>query len=312
MNKELVTIENCKITKTGLKFSESLAFEEWQEIGKQLQRIHGSIQWWIGDWLNFGERKYGEMYAQAIEETGLDYSTLTTYKSVAGAFESCPRGQNLSWSAHRELASVPEEKRAGLLEKADNEKLTSREVKELVKEIKKLPTPELPSGKYKIIYADPPWQYASEQHGKEKQETVLETHYPTMPTEEICRLPIGGLAAENSVLFLWTTSPKLFEAKQVLDAWGFEYKSSMIWDKVGHNVGYYVSVRHEILLICTRGSCLPDSNKLIDSVQTIERTKHSEKPERFYEIIETMYQGKKIELFSRKSRKNWTAWGNQL
>ena len=133
-----------------------------------------------------------------------------------------------------------------------------------------------------------------------------------MPTEEICRLPIGGLAAENSVLFLWTTSPKLFEAKQVLDAWGFEYKSSMIWDKVGHNVGYYVSVRHEILLICTKGSCLPDSNKLIDSVQTIERTKHSEKPERFYEIIETMYQGKKIELFSRKSRKNWTAWGNQL
>jgi len=172
-----------------------------------------------------------------------------------------------------------------------------------------LETPPLPEGKYDVIYADPPWMYGQEQHGKEKQETVLETHYPTMPTEDICKLPIWELAADNSVLFLWTTSPKLFEAKQVIDAWGFNYKSSMVWDKVGHNVGYYVSVRHEFLLICTKGSKLPDSHKLIDSVQTIERTKHSEKPEKFYEIIEEMYQGKKIELFARVKREGWDTWG---
>lgn len=179
--------------------------------------------------------------------------------------------------------------------------------------VAKLPTPELPKGKYQVIYADPPWQYGQEQHGKEEQETVLESHYPTMPTEDICKLPVTDLVADNAVLFLWTTSPKLFEAKQVIDAWGFDYKSSMIWDKVKHNVGYYVSVRHEFLLICTKGSCLPDSNKLIDSVQTIERSnRHSEKPERFYEIIEEMYKGKKIELFSRNKRKNWEVWGNQI
>lgn len=179
-------------------------------------------------------------------------------------------------------------------------------------EPKKLPTPELPEGKYQVIYADPPWEYGQEQHSKEKQKTVLETHYPTMPTEDICALPINELAADNSVLFLWTTSPKLFEAKQVIDAWGFEYKSSMIWDKVKHNVGYYVSVRHEFLLICTKGSCLPDNPKLYDSVQTIERTEHSKKPTEFYEIIEDIYHGKKIELFSRKLRKNWSSWGNEL
>ena len=177
---------------------------------------------------------------------------------------------------------------------------------------KEKPTPELPKGKYKIIYADPPWQYATEQHGKEKQETVLETHYPTMAIEDICRLPIENLTAGNAVLFLWTTSPKLFEAKLVIDAWGFEYKSSIIWDKIKHNVGYYVSVRHEFLLICTRGSCLPDSDRLIDSVVSIERTKHSEKPDIFYEIIEKMYQGKKIELFARKKREGWDTWGNQI
>ncbi len=173
-------------------------------------------------------------------------------------------------------------------------------------------TPELPEGKYKIIYADPPWQYATEQHGKEKQETVLETHYSTMALDDICKLPVGNLVKDNAVLFLWTTSPKLFEAKSVIDAWGFEYKASIIWDKIKHNVGYYVSVRHEFLLICTKGSCLPDSNNLMDSVVSVERTEHSKKPDIFYEMIENMYQGKKIELFARKKREGWDTWGNQL
>jgi N6-adenosine-specific RNA methylase IME4 len=170
----------------------------------------------------------------------------------------------------------------------------------------------IPKGKYDIIYADPPWKYGQDQHSKEEQDTVLGTHYPSMETEDICALPINELAAENAVLFLWTTSPKLYEAKQVIDSWGFEYKASMVWDKIKHNVGYYVSVRHEFLLICTKGSRLPDSHKLHDSVVSIERTEHSKKPEVFYEIIEEMYQGKKIELFARQPRKGWESWGNQL
>ena len=175
-----------------------------------------------------------------------------------------------------------------------------------------LETPKLPEGKYQVILADPPWLYEQEQHSKEKQETVLATHYQSMPTEKICELPIKDLGLNNSVLFLWTTSPKLFECKAVIDAWGYEYKTSMVWDKVKHNVGYYVSVRHEFLLIATRGSCLPDNPKLYDSVITEERTEHSTKPEVFYEIIEDIYKGKKIELFARKPRKGWTSWGQEI
>jgi len=188
-----------------------------------------------------------------------------------------------------------------------------RQIKELNrKDIIFKKSAELPKGKYQVIYADPPWLYNQEQHSKEKQDTVLATHYPSMPTEEICNLPINDLGLDNSVLFLWTTSPKLFEAKQVIDAWGYEYKASMIWDKVKHNVGYYVSVRHEILLICTKGSCLPDNPKLHDSVITEERTEHSKKPDKFYEIIEDIYKGSKIELFARKKRDGLDSWGNQL
>ena len=95
--------------------------------------------------------------------------------------------------------------------------------------------------------------------------------------------------------------------------WDFKYKTSFVWDKIKHNFGYYNSVRHELLLVCTKGSCTPDNSKLFDSVQSIGRKAHSEKPEEFREIIDTLYtRGKKIELFSRKTVKGWDVWGNQV
>jgi len=166
-----------------------------------------------------------------------------------------------------------------------------------------------------VIYADPPWWYGTPQHGKTEQVATLGTHYPSMKTGAICDLPVGDMAADNAVLFLWATSPLLFEAKEVIDAWGFTYKASIVWDKVLHNVGHYVSVRHEFLLICTRGSCLPDSDKLHDSVVSIERTAHSAKPEQFRDIIDEMYtpvKGDRLELFARAATpKHWASWGNQ-
>jgi len=182
--------------------------------------------------------------------------------------------------------------------------------------------PPLPDGIFRVIYADPPWLYTAEQHGKGSdqyskigQDTVLATHYPSMPTEAICALPVKDIAADDAVLFIWTTSPKLFETADVIKAWGFTYKASIVWDKVKHNVGHYVSVRHEFLLIATRGSCLPDSRTLHDSVISIERTEHSVKPAYFRELIDEMYtpQGNdRIELFARGDLPDgWQGWGNE-
>jgi len=193
--------------------------------------------------------------------------------------------------------------------------MSRKEFREFVRIYKRKQTQpaSFPNGQYRVIYADPPWQYATEQHSHEQQETVLASHYPSMSLDAICELPVADLATDDAVLFLWTTSPKLFEAKAVLDAWGFDYKASIIWDKVKHNVGYYVSVRHEFLLIATRGSCLPDVPKLRDSVVTIERTEHSVKPDYFREWIDQLYpNGPRIELFARESTDGWDVWGNQL
>jgi len=138
-------------------------------------------------------------------------------------------------------------------------------------------------------------------------------HYPLMSIEELCNMPIEDITEDNAVLFIWVTSPILEESFRVINSWGFKYKTSFVWDKVKHNMGHYNSVRHEFLLVCIKGSCQPDVNKLFDSVQSIERAGHSEKPEEFRKIIDTLYTfGKRIELFARKKVDGWEYYGNEL
>ncbi len=179
--------------------------------------------------------------------------------------------------------------------------------RELASEIKPLPT-----SKYRVLYADPPWSYG-DQMVIEKYGTA-ERHYSTMTISELCQLPVRQLVDDSAVLFMWVTSPLLDECWPVIKSWGFDYKAAFVWDKVGHNWGHYNSVRHELLLICTRGSCLPDTPELTDSVQSIPKTReHSRKPEEFRQIIDRMYpNGRRVELFARgEVPQPWEAWGNE-
>ncbi len=166
---------------------------------------------------------------------------------------------------------------------------------------------------FRVIYADPAWSY------DDKQDTPqlggAAKHYDTMSIRELSELPVNKISEKDSVLFLWVTSPLLEDAFKVVSAWGFKYKTSFIWDKVKHNMGHYNSVRHEILLVCTKGSCTPDNKKLYDSVQSIERNdNHSEKPIEFLNIIDDIYNyGNKLEMFCRNIKKNnWFGWGNEI
>lgn len=163
--------------------------------------------------------------------------------------------------------------------------------------------------KYRVVYADPPWSY------NDKQNTSMlggaEKHYPTMSIDELCKIPVP--ADNNAVLFIWVTSPMLEDCFKVINAWGFKYKSSFVWDKISHNMGHYNSVRHEFLLICTKGSCTPDVQRLYDSVISVERSEHSRKPEKFREIIDTIYPaGERLEMFARTETKGWDVWGNMI
>jgi len=172
----------------------------------------------------------------------------------------------------------------------------------------------MPDGVYRVIYADPPWQYG-DARTNDAQSGSAESQYPTMPIDEICAMPVRDMAAQDSVLFLWATAPCLPEAMRVIEAWGFTYKAQFVWDKQKGFNGHYNDVRHELLLIATRGSCVPAVDTLDPSVIAEKRTKHSKKPDRFYELIERLYplgDSTHVELFARRSRDGWQSWGNQV
>ncbi|MBA7537736.1 hypothetical protein ES705_30005 [subsurface metagenome] len=569
-----------KTTFVGIEIIRASTLNEWQNYGEILKRIDEAKQWAIGDWLVDGKRHYGDgLYKRAEEILGYKYQTLAKAKRLAELFEIKRRRLNLSFDHHYEVASLkktyrPEtgkwkasdepdiDKIQEFLKRAEEEKLSVRELRDIVSQFKANQQREIELAnepeKYRIVLADPPWNYSNTM-----PEYFIEQgdHYSLMTIDEICALPIKKITTENSILFLWVTSPILEECFSVIKAWGFccaigtkiltddlrwvnaetlkvgnrlltfdeerrngrryfkwgkvlstgiesypcyeitmgsgkklvcteehawlmrtsltgresshrwiktnkiekhmnhhartkplgisrlvpvampdmsyesgflaaafdsegnwrkkkggllfaqkdnillqqvsnflhtkkypfsqyanktndtlqlgltggidnalrfmmefrpprlienwletdiskislynrttdsivavkkigkcdvvvlttntgtyfaegfgahnTYKSSFVWDKIKHNMGHYNSLRHELLLVCTKGSCRPDTNKLYDSVVSIERTEHSEKPKYFRELIDMLYPtGRRIEIFARKKADN--------
>jgi len=120
-------------TEMGLTFREDLDFETWQRIAAYLFEIQKCVQFWVGDLLNFGERKYGEAYTQAIEMTGLSYQTLADAKWVSEAIEPSLRKETLTFSHHKEVSKLPPPKQKEFLDLAESEHLTTRELREAVR-----------------------------------------------------------------------------------------------------------------------------------------------------------------------------------
>lgn len=171
------------------------------------------------------------------------------------------------------------------------------------------PLPKSSDGRYDVIYADPPWRYDFSTTDNRK----IENHYPTMAIEDICALGVPDMCADDCVLFLWGTNPKLKEALAVIDAWGFEYKTNMVWVKNQIGMGYYARQQHELLLIATKGKPpVPFPENRPNSAFLSPRENHSAKPIEYYDMISKMYpNARKIELFSRKQVDGWDRWGNE-
>jgi N6-adenosine-specific RNA methylase IME4 len=229
----------------------------------------------------------------------------------------------VSVSAASEVAREPREKQAEIVARGEAEILaeakrirqgrTEQRRAERTQKLAEISRGNVELGTdttYPVIYGDPPWRY---QHA-ESESRAIENQYPTMELDEICALPVRELATPDAVLFLWATSPKLAEALSVVEAWGFTYRTCMVWDKERVGMGYYARQQHELLLIATKGSPpAPAPDVRPPSVIREKRdNKHSKKPARFAELIEAMYPGlPRVELFCRDPREGWAAWGNQ-
>ncbi len=160
--------------------------------------------------------------------------------------------------------------------------------------------------RFACIYADPPWRFDNT-----VSRGAAESHYPTLSLEEIAALPVSALVTENAHLHLWVPSSFLFEARSIIEAWGFSYKSSFVWVKPDLGCGNYWRVSHEFLLLGVRGSLrFQDSGQ--PSWLCQERTRHSAKPEKIRRLIEKASPGPYLELFGRAVVENWVVFGNQI
>ncbi len=172
---------------------------------------------------------------------------------------------------------------------------------------------------FPTILADPPWRFQN-RTGKMAPEHRRLSRYDTMTLEDIMKLPVEGLAAETSHLYLWVPNALLPEGLHVMEAWGFQYKSNIVWHKVrkdggpdGRGVGFYFRNTTELVLFGIRGKdarTLAPGRSQVNIIRTQKR-EHSRKPDELYDIVEACSPGPYLELFARGSRKGWETWGNE-
>lgn len=173
--------------------------------------------------------------------------------------------------------------------------------------------------RFSTVLADPPWRFAN-RTGKMAPEHKRLHRYETMSIEEICALPIAEIAADKAHLYLWCPNALLGWGLRTMEAWGFEYKTNIVWLKVrkdggpdGRGVGFYYRNVTELVLFGTRGHLrtAQAGRRMVNLIATMKE-RHSKKPNELYDMIEHCSPGPFLELFARTPRRGWIQWGDEI
>jgi N6-adenosine-specific RNA methylase IME4 len=259
---------------------------------------------------------------------------LISASEVVGRVKNFIHGDLLTVESHaRELAKLPAAEQADawqeIVENAAGDRITAKDVEYVVErrlaEAENRPTPIIrdeplqgttdsleslieQGHKYGCIYADPPWRYDN----RATRSNVEDEYDGTMTVEEICGLPVEQLAADDAHLHLWVTAAFLFDAKTVIESWGFEYRTYAVWCKPQIGIGNYWRKSSELLILGIRGDAKSFAEHDHRDWLEIGRGEHSAKPDRFRGIIERVSPGPRLELFGRKQIADWMVFGNQV
>ncbi|MEF8700956.1 MAG: MT-A70 family methyltransferase [Candidatus Accumulibacter sp. UW26] len=173
--------------------------------------------------------------------------------------------------------------------------------------------------RFRTILADPPWQFQN-RTGKMAPEHKRLNRYGTMELDDILSLPVGAVADDPAHLYLWVPNALLPDGLRVMEAWGFQYKSNIVWHKIrkdggpdGRGVGFYFRNVTELVLFGIRGKnarTLAPGRRQVNFLATQKR-EHSRKPDEIFNIIEACSPGPYLELFARGTRPKWSVWGDQ-
>lgn len=187
----------------------------------------------------------------------------------------------------------------GKIKQAKREEHIQKQVEEIEKGV------ETPDGLFDVIAIDPPWNYGTEYNASGRR---VANPYPEMTQEELKAIEIP--AADNCVMFLWTTHKFIWDAKELLDAWGFEYRSMLVWDKQKIGMGNLIRMQCEFCLVGIKGKPVFKDNHSVRDLISEPRREHSRKPDAFYQLVNDLCVGRKLDFFSREPREGWCSYGN--
>lgn len=288
----IVLPSKVEASKTGLIFNSAITYNEWEWVGSQLQTVEGAIHWWIGDWLNYGEKSYGETYAQAIDETGYDYSTLRHDKWVADRIELCRRRHNLTWSHHAEVASLDSNDQDMLLDKAEKKewsreklrsevsayklrKATSERQKQLATRndspLLTLHTGDaleiiktIPDESVDLIIVDPPYNVDKaewDSFGSGSQYAMWAASW---------LLECKRVLRSSGSIYVFGVNRMLSHLQHVLDGIGMVYRNWIVWDIIeGPGGGLWVN-RYEAILYYSK------TNNPYEDPESVKLERHEE------------------------------------
>jgi len=311
--------ERFTFTDTGVIVAGKPTFDQFQAATAFAQKAHKASSWWVADLVAYGETRsdWQERHDAVLEATGYAEKTVQNLKYIGENIHPSRRRDDVAFSVHSEVVSLEPKEQEGWLERAATEGWSQRELRseiQAAKRTKVIKGQAILAGKYRVIYADPPWLYSDSGATNDGSLGKAAKHYPGMTVEDICKLPVEAHALPDATLFMWVTAPMLEVGFEVVKAWGFTYKTNLVWDKVlGMPTHYALHGVHEHLIIAVRGRGMPDKpTPQSKSIFTERRSsEHSAKPQDVRKWIEKHWvHGKRLELFARAKAEGWTVFGN--
>ena len=318
----LMKLGHFALTDQGVTIRGVPTREQFVDVFEMVSRVEKASGWWLVDLITYADSReadYGEL-ENLIDLSTIPEGTLKKYRLVGREFPAERRLSGASMSHHMETLPLPPDERAEVLAEAATAHWSHRETRVVVRAKRRsrvISGQAVLKGRYRVILADPPWAYNDSGPTEDGSLGKAERHYAPLSIEHLAAMPILQHAMPNSVLFLWVTTPMLWQSPGPIDvmaAWGFDYKSELVWDKVlGMPGSYGLHITHEHLIIATRGQGGPDvPTPEIKSILVERRSLvHSGKPASVRQWIESRWTtGPYLELFARERHDGWDAYGD--
>lgn len=297
-----IELSGFRLTSTGAVAIGKPSPSDWAADYAFVTAVEKASPYWVGDLLAYAsERKeFAAVLDQVLETTGMARQSAINLTYISKHVAPATRELSPSISHSAQVAPLHPEEQREFLEQATTEGWGVRDLQREIRASKRkriLEGQAVVEGQYRVIYAAPQWSKVS--------------------IEELCKMPVGALAQANAVLFLWVPAHLVMAnpgPRDVLDAWGFTFKSSGVWDRVSGSFGHYLEIVHEVLAIAVRGECMPDTptpqpKSIIRARRVIDVINKPEVVRK--EWIEKLYRkGPYLELFGNEKTKGWTTFGD--